>query len=817
MSTRRAAADPASRGRCLPRPAFPSPTPALRRSALALTCLLCAAAGPLPVHAQAAAPANAAPAAAGPEHVIVTVRANGVERGEFTLLRWPDGDFWIAAGDLRRMDLEPREPARRALGGEEFFSARALGATGIRFDETALALHLDFSPDVLEGTRIDLSNRPARVESTPPATSLVLSYRISTFRPSSGKVATQAATDLNVRVAGLLLRQEMRLDTSQQRRLVRGPTQVIWDQPKNATRLIAGDVVSAAGAYGSTITGGGVLFAKVFDLAPDLVRQPTATLRASTALPADVEVSVDGTPLYRGHVGPGPITLDNVLLNGGTRNVRVVITDASGRREVIEQPFLFTDSVLAKGLHEYSYFAGRRSELDASNVIRYREPAWQGFHRYGLSDSLTVSAGGEGNGDFHNLGAGITLRADRLGLLGVDLLTSNDREAQRRALGASARYTWVTPVGSVVLGRRQYQRDFRSFDTALGLPFVRSETRVGLATHLGAYNLSADLVRTVTDRDVRDTGFLRLATNLARNLSLFAELQTTRIDDRKGWAANVYLRADLDQARWVSTAATAGSDGHRLELQTGQQLPPGEGMGYRVGTITTWNGGGTASAATLAADWNLRPLTLGVFATSALGSGGSPYLQADAAGALVGIGGYWGFTRQVSDSFALAQLGVKQPGVEVYLNNLPQGRTDAQGRLLIPELNSIGRQEISINDKDLALQYTLPERRRTIAPAYRSGTIVDFGIRQVRAAAGMAWLVEGGQRTPIKARQWVLSGPAGRLQIETGSAGDFYLEDAPPGLYGGTLEANGRSRACRLAVPEFSEPVHELKEGIVCE
>jgi outer membrane usher protein FimD/PapC len=253
-----------------------------------------------------------------------------------------------------------------------------------------------------------------------------------------------------------------------------------------------------------------------------------------------------------------------------------------------------------------------------------------------------------------------------------------------------------------------------------------------------------------------------------------------------------------------------------VELQTGQQLPQGEGMGYRVGTLTNWNGGASTTAATVAADWNLRPLSVGVFATSALG-GGDPYVQADVSGALVGIGRYWGFTRQVSDSFALAQLGVPQPGVEIYLNHQPQGRTDAEGRLLIPQVSSIGRQDISINDKDLAMQYTLPENRRTIAPAFRSGTVVDFGIRQVRAVAGMAWLSESGRRTPIKARSWLLAGPAGRLAIETGTAGDFYLEDAAPGHYTGTLDAQGGTHACRLTVPAFSEPVHELKEGILCE
>lgn len=814
MSTRRAAADPA-RGRFWRPPvACLSATPARLRAAVALAGLLLALGSPVLVHAQAMGAATPVPAA---EHVIVTVRVNGVERGEFTLLRAPDDDFWIPAGDLARMQLEPHDEARRELDGETLYSARRLGASTIRFDEATLALHLDFRADALAGSRIDLSSRLPPVEPTPAATSLLLSYRMSATRPARGSTDFQMVTDLNVRVAGLLLRQEMRLDTGRQRKATRGPTQVIWDQPKNATRLTAGDVVSAAGPYGSTITGGGVLFAKVYDLTPDVVRQPTASVRASTAVPADVEVSVDGTPLYRGHVGPGPIALDNLLLNGGTRNVRVVITDAAGRREVIEQPFLFTDSVLAKGFHEYSYFAGRRSALDEDNVIRYREPAWQALHRYGVSDNLTVSGGGEGNADFHNVGAGITLRSDQLGLLGLDVLTSKDRDAGRRALGWSARYSWVSPLGSVVLGRRQFERGFRSFESALAVPFPRSETRAGVATHWGRYNLSADLVRTVTDKDARDTGFLRMATNLTRSLSLFAELQTTRIDERKGWAANVYLRLDLDPGQWVSSATRVASDGRSLELQAGQQLPQGEGMGYRVGTLTTGNAGASNTRATLAADWNFRPLSAGVFATSSLGGAGNPYLQAEVAGALVGIGGYWGFTRQVSDSFVLAQLGVPQPGVEIYLNNQAQGRTDAQGRLLIPQVGSVGRQDISLNDKDLAMQYNLSEKRRTIAPAFRSGTVVDFGIRQMRAAAGMAWLLEGGRRTPITARGWALTGPAGRLAIETGSAGDFYLEDAPPGRYTGTVEVRGRSHACRLTVPEFPEPVHELKEGIICE
>ena len=62
-----------------------------------------------------------------------------------------------------------------------------------------------------------------------------------------------------------------------------------------------------------------------------------------------------------------------------------------------------------------------------------------------------------------------------------------------------------------------------------------------------------------------------------------------------------------------------------------------------------------------------------------------------------------------------------------------------------------------------------------------------------------------------------MSGPAGTLNIETGTTGDFYLEDAPPGSYRGMVQVGSRTYACQLAVPDFAEAVLELKEGIVCE
>lgn len=788
------------------------PLPARRRAKRLAVLLVALAAG-----GELRAQAPARPAAAQPEQIIVALRANGVARGEFPVLRRPDGDWWVLAADAARLQVKVPDEARRHAEGESWVSLAALGAGSLAFDEAEVALSVDFPVATLPGTSINLSSRPDVVPLTPPGRSLILSYRLAHRRSSQGGDAVTLDKDINVRLGGLLLRQETRVNTAGPKRFVRGNTQAIWDDTRHAVRAVAGDVISTAGAFGSTITAAGVMVSKLYDLTPDVIRQPTVSLRTATSLPAEVEVAVDGSPVYRANVLPGPVALNNLYLTGGTRSVRVTVTDVSGRREVVEQPFLFTDSVLAQGLHEYSYFVGKRSELGPSNEWRYKEEAWQGYHRYGVNDMVTVGAGGEGSPDFANAGAGITLRSDRLGLVSLDLLASHDRVRSTSARGWSARYTYPAPNGSFVLAHRQFQQGFRSFTTTDDLPFLRRETRVGLTQRVWASTVGLDYVRTEDARETRDLAAARFSTNLARGMTLTGEVQGTRTNGHSGWAAYVFVRADLDGQHWVSTNATFTSTLRTLDVETGRQVDQGEGFGYRAGVSTTWTDAADSSYAYGAGNWNLRPVAISFFGTSPIRGGGGSFSELAVAGALVGIDGYWGATRRVSDSFVLARLGVPQAGVEVSVNNQVQGRTDASGQLVIPQVGAFGRQDVTLNDKQLGMQYSVRDTRRTIAPPYRSGTVVDFGGRKVNAVAGMSWLVRGGRRAPVAAQAWKMSAPGTTLTVETGGAGDFYLEDAPPGSYSGQLEQDGAKYSCRMTVPAFDEAVHELKEGIVCE
>ena len=96
------------------------------------------------------------------------------------------------------------------------------------------------------------------------------------------------------------------------------------------------------------------------------------------------------------------------------------------------------------------------------------------------------------------------------------------------------------------------------------------------------------------------------------------------------------------------------------------------------------------------------------------------------------------FSRPLQDSFALAKVG-DLIGVRVYLNNQEIGRTGNSGKVLIPDLGSYYENQISINDKDIPIEYTLAEVMKYVSPPFRSGSYVEVGATKVQDFKGIFW------------------------------------------------------------------------------
>ncbi|MBK0391653.1 fimbria/pilus outer membrane usher protein [Ramlibacter algicola] len=765
-----------------------------------LACLLAFATCP---HAAPAPPQ-------GGEEALLTIEVNGVRRGEFLVIKKGD-NYWLSPADVGRLQVQSGPPA-----GASHVSLRELGAESIAFDDGELLVRVRFPDALLAPNRVDLTPRGPAVRLSDPATSLILSYRLSN-RTLGEDRQTTLLTDTNVRVGPLLLRQENRLDIGAAgKSMARGRTQLIFEQHEASRRWVAGDVVSGAGGYGSAITGAGLLVTKIWNMDPNALRAPRASVQASTALPAEVEVSVDGSPVYRGNVAPGPIDIGNLQSAGGQRNVRVTVTDIAGRRQVIDQPFFFTETALAEGVHDYLYFVGRRSELAADNRWVYREPAAQAVHRYGVTDALTVSAGGEASRDFATVGAGLALRLDRFGLVSLDALGNRDRVTRRARRGWSAQYQFQTPHVAWLAGVRRFDAGFRSFVADSSI-FPTTEYRAALVVPWRNLSWGVDWTRATSALETRTMASLRVTSSFSSRSSLSAELRHSSSGGRTINSVGVIWRHYLDGLDWVGGTFDASPGTQAAGFEVGRQLPQSEGFGYRAAVTNINLPAGESRTASLGGTVNLKPFAVDATVIAQSPGGGLSYSELGVSGALVAIDGEVAATRQVGDSFVLAKLGVPQAGVQVSLNNQVQGTTDANGRVILPRVAAYDRQEVSVNDKQLALTYQLDRRALPIAPPLRSGVVVDFNARRLHAIAGRAWLSKASGREAIASRSWTMNGPAGEVTVETDSTGEFYIERAEPGTYVGKLRTESAEVTCRFSVPASDEPVVELANGATCE
>ncbi len=103
-------------------------------------------------------------------------------------------------------------------------------------------------------------------------------------------------------------------------------------------------------------------------------------------------------------------------------------------------------------------------------------------------------------------------------------------------------------------------------------------------------------------------------------------------------------------------------------------------------------------------------------------------------GAIAVAGGGVFATNRIDDAFAVVDVGA--PDVDVQFQNRPVGKTDGQGRILVPGLNSYEPNTVSIDPKNLPVDADVPATKEVVVPADRSGVVRE--VRGVGGAEGSA-------------------------------------------------------------------------------
>jgi len=750
----------------------------------------------------------------------VKLLLNGQDKGEYLVRRQDDGDFLLREQDLKSVGLLLPDGAATVLEREEYRPLRALPGMGYSFNEKTLTLELAAASTLLPKQQFDFQRRWSPGVYFPKDTGGFFNYGVTyTAGNSFSFESLEVASELGVRWSDyLFFSSSSYTHQPSEDRFVRQMTNVTYDARPSMQRVILGDFqVPSSGTIGTGVLLGGISFSKVYRIDPYFLYYPTARFSGEVSSPSSAEIYLDGTRIRTEKLLPGEYDFRNIWYFGGKRDVTVVLRDPFGREERISQPYYFTDTLLREGLHEYSYNLGFRREDFGVESNRYGPPAFSAFHNYGASDSLTVGFRGEGDKEFANLGPQASYRSDRAGQFSVSLAGSVDKGNGAGGVAAFSHQYQDRRLGTRLLLIGQ-SRDFATFGGGNPADRVRYLAGAGASYGTGSAGfLSLDYAV----RGKQKGPDLRVASaRYTKNFLGSLNLQLSFTNTRERESANTFF-AGLTYYPWTDTSLSASyrgtEDTNTYTVQAQKNQPVGEGWGYRLTAAKTDAQPASVTSVNPFVQYNAkRGIVSAEYSGDFPDSGNSrESYRLSAAGGVAYVGGVFGLSRPVTDSFGLVTVD-NLAGVRVYQNNQEIGRTDARGRVLVPDMGSYVENQISIADKDVPMDYSLAEINRLVSPPLRSGSVIRFDARKYQAITGKLFARVDGESRPVEYHEILMEAEGKELSFPTGKGGEFYLENLPPGTYPASFEYKGRECVVVLKVPESGETIIDLG-GIACE
>jgi outer membrane usher protein FimD/PapC len=741
---------------------------------------------------------------AAPEVLVVRVFVNSVNRGDVTVLRDADGNFLVPAEEFAKWGLPLAGVSPAMVAGEPHIPLATIPGLTAQFDTKQVALHVQVATDSLPGTIIDLLPKRLAGVIYPADTSVFLNYGINaTGDDSFGSLRYQAATELGARYGNWLFYSttDYQWGEGPARSLTRLVTNAQYEDRPNLRRLTVGDFFTAGFDLSTSVPMGGLSLTKDYSMDPYFIQYPTAAFRTEVALPSTVQVRVDGNLIDQRQVQPGPVDVRNITGITGAQNVSVVIRDPFGREQMLQQPFFFATNVgLAEGLHEYSYNVGllRRDYGVESND--YQDLALAAFHRYAFTNRLTLGLRGQATRDLYNVGPFGTYQLPRFGVIAAGVSVGGSDSSPGYA--TSVAYTYTGRSISFVLGARHYSRDFAQLaDLTSSLRQRSSQYASASASSTAAGTLTA----TYSAFDSYD-GPQSTIVNLSYTLGvlggrgLFSASYLHTLEPSSSHVALLSFRYYFDRLTSAVAAVGAGRDSNTQSLSLQRSITQGQGIGYDV---TAGRDGGDRGSGVFGrgfVQFNASHADIGAEYARSSRDGGPGYSRAFVAGSIVAVGGSVFAARPVQDSFALIRIP-ELAGVPIYANGWYAGKTNADGEVVANNLSSYYDNFIVFGTRELPLEYVFSGAEKVISPPRRSGTLVGFDVRRMRAVYGVLVGQRNGALAPLEFRELTLTRGADVIKGFTARRGEFYVEGVEPGEYLLQLN-NGAPCTARLRVPD---------------
>ena len=702
----------------------------------------------------------------------LTAQINGKTTGKLATLWQRDGQWQAEAQQWKDLGLvlAPAEASKPIL------AAADLGVE-VRVDEVALTVDLVVPVERLP--RQVLGDRRSMPPLSDPAPGVMINYNIA---GQASRDAQALSLGHEIRTAGrwgmLTSTGQVNWSSNGGAEYVRGQSRWQFDDYQRQVSYQVGDVGSG-GASGAWL--GGVRVAKDPSLDPYTPTYPVPSIGGVALDAATVDVLANQARVAQHDVEKGAFTIERFPLRPGRNAMDVVVRDAFGREQVItSQQLYFSPQLLRKGLTTWSVAAGRvrqgisddYGKLGASIEVAR-----------GLSDTWTVSASAQSDGDHHNAIVGARTVLGPAGVLDVQLGQSSGEQGRGRY--QRAQYSYQGPRVGVSLSHERSDGFWQlSANDALGLQSKeRTQAAVSWSSADRRWRARASAVDMTTTLDGKDQriayGQLDLGWQSGRHSLTASALYDLEHHEP---AVAIGYRYNFGRGRLTASARQA-PDFSRTSL-AGSYHADVAGTPVSVrGELAQVNG---EQQARLAADARFAK---GWARMEIQQQEGDTRVSGEFSGAVhLGAGGAT-WLPHVNDGYAVVNVaGV--PDVPVRADGRSLGKTNKAGRLVVPDLQALSATTIRIDDRALPPGVQLETSELTVAPRRMSGAQATF---KVLAHDARAFVVH--RATPIEAGTRVQSDTE---EAAVGFDGALYLEHPVPGQQ---LTITDETGTCSMRLP----------------
>lgn len=677
------------------------------------------------------------------------------------------------------------------------------GAAGLSltYDDQLAALRLAPLPDAKRMESISLENEPVSPFQTPAEPAAMSGFvNLRTGQDylhdgekgadaSLGRQAARADIDGAYNLRGWVVEGRGDYLEGDSHAWQRSDFRLVHDWPDSMVRLAAGDLSYPITGFQAFAPIAGISIARNFTLQPYRVTTPTGRTSFTLQSPSRVDVLVNNQRVRTMQLAPGPYDVSDFPVSDGSNDVTLVITDATGRIEQKTFPLVSDQKLLKKGLHEYAYNVGVRSDA-AERKIHYEtdRPAFSGFHRYGLTNKTAIGASFQADPDVQQAGMSIT-RAFEAGTIGLEGAVSNGNTGTGNATQFSYSYMNSANENSLVLALEHrstafaalgqdntYNPDAWSLNGRYTRPFfwdthigVGGRYEFGRGTEDDDWSYSVDMRRVF-----RGT----MSANIAwqqrsdEGMGVFAGVVWT---PRSGRATVSSSTDTLQHSRDLN--GSWRDDSNRWQAGLGVNETDSQRQGTGNVSYTGYRG-----------EFALRDsVTTGI--GSGMGHVRDHRTTVTTGTALAFADGQVALSRPINSGFILVRRHKTLSEHKIGINAAEQGdgeityqaQADAFGPAVIPDAVPYMYRPVNVDTHNVPAGYDIGTDNFTVKPGYKNGTVISIGSAANIYADGYIRMEDG---LPVALQAGTITDDQGFTQeFFTNQKGRFRISRLKPGAY----------------------------------